>query len=197
MATYDRFAGIDNNYLFPPEVMTAIATASAFNNRFYTKAQINSDFSLKSSVTAIGTQVASLEDDIGLTQTRVGDLEQDTGDRDITSLVPNLIAGSGHWTIRRTDKWVYMNLYSLVFTPTSGTTWIQNGFLPIGFRPPSASQYVRFPAAPSSTSESPGPFRVDRYGGVTIYNAGTGVVHVTASWPTNDAFPTTLPGTPA
>ena len=128
---------------------------------------------------------------------RLAALEQDTGDRDITSLVPNLVAGSGHWTIRRTGGWVYMNLYSLTFTPTSGSLWQQNGFIPVGFRPVFASRYVRFPASPSSTSESPGPFRADRYGGVTIYNAGQGAVHVTASWPTNDAFPTTLPGDPA
>ena len=134
--------------------------------------------------------------DVGV-EARLAPLEQDTGDRDITSLVPNLVAGSGHWTIRRAGRWVYMNLYNLTFTPTSGSTWIQAGFLPVGFRPPAASQYIRFPAAPSGPSESTGPFRVDRYGGVTIYNANGGAVHVTASWPTNDAFPTTLPGDPA
>lgn len=123
--------------------------------------------------------------------------EQDTGDRDITSLVPDLVAGSGHWTIRRVGMWVYMNLYNLTFTPTSGSLWQQSAFVPLGFRPPAASQYVRFPAARASTSETTGPFRVDRYGGVTIYNVNDGIVHVTVSWPTNDAFPTTLPGTPA
>lgn len=147
-------------------------------------------------VRADATPPPAVSDVTGLAA-RLAALEQDTGDRNITSLVPNLVAGSGHWTIRRTGMWVYMNLYSLTFTPTSGSLWQQNGFIPVGFRPAFASQYVRFPAAPASTSESPGPFRADRYGGVTIYNAGQGAVHVTASWPTNDAFPTTLPGVPA
>lgn len=126
---------------------------------------------------------------------RLDTLEQDTGDRNITAIVSGVTGG--HWTVRRIGKWVYMNLYNLDFTPTSGGLWQQSGFIPSGFRPVFASQYIRFPATPSSASESQGPFRVDRYGGVTIYNVDGKTVHVTASWPTNDAFPTNPPGDPA
>src|SRR5699024_10728435 len=130
-----------------------------------------------------------------LDDTRIAALEQDTGDRNITSLVPG--AGAGHWTVRRTGRWVYMNLYDLDLTATAGDYWQKSGFLPIGFRPPAASQYVHFTCAQRTTGFTPGPFRMDRYGGVTVYGVTGKLVAVTASWPTNDPFPTTLPGVPA
>lgn len=128
---------------------------------------------------------------------RLAPLEQDTGDRNITALVPGA-SGAGHWTMRRVGRWVYTNLYDLNLAATSQDYWQVAGFLPVGFRPPAASQYVHFQCAQRSTSGfTPGPFRVDRYGGATIYGVTGKQVAVTAMWLTNDPFPTTLPGTPA
>lgn len=144
---------------------------------------------------ADSTRTAPAIADVDGLAARLAALEQDTGDRNITSLIP--AAGAGHWTVRRTGSWVYMNLYDLELTPTAGDYWQQTGFLPIGFRPPAASQYVHFTCAQRTNGFTPGPFRVDRYGGVTIYGVTDRLVAVTVAWPTNDPFPTTLPGTPA
>lgn len=126
---------------------------------------------------------------------RLAALECDTGNRNINSLIPSLSAG--HWTIRRIGKWVYMNLYDLDLAPTAGGYWQVSIFLPSGYRPPASSQYVQFPCARRSSGFTEGPFRVDRYGGVTIYGVTDSLVAVTAAWITDDPFPTTLPGDPA
>lgn len=68
MATYDRFAGIDDNYLFPPQVRSAIAN--------YPEVQ-----------DTINQRVASLA-------TRLAALEYRSGGRNITALCSGVTSGS-------------------------------------------------------------------------------------------------------
>lgn len=125
---------------------------------------------------------------------RVAALEQDTGTRNITALATGMTAGT--WTLRRAGKWVFMNLYEAAFTST-GTWQAPSGMIPSGFRPPAVPAYVLFPGAARVSTMSSAGVRISRYGGVDVYDVATKAISVTASWVTDDAWPTTLPGTPA
>ena len=125
---------------------------------------------------------------------RVAALEQDTGTRNITALATGMTAGT--WTLRRVGKWVFMNLYEAAFTST-GTWQAPSGMIPSGFRPPAVPAYVLFPGAARVPTMSSAGVRISRYGGVDVYDVATKTISVTASWMTDDAWPTTLPGTPA
>ena len=125
---------------------------------------------------------------------RVAALEQDTGTRNITTLATGMTAGT--WTLRRAGKWVFMNLYEAAFTST-GTWQAPSGMIPSGFRPPAVPAYVLFPGAARVSTMSSAGVRISRYGGVDVYDVATKTISVTASWMTDDAWPTTLPGSPA
>lgn len=135
----------------------------------------------------------------------VAKLKQDTGGRQIASFLPTYIAGE--FMIRRIRDTVYVSLYELQVGETNPGYMIQTGFLPSGFRP-ALTPYLYYQGTLRSNLYTVGPFRVDRYGGITIYGVklpanhptqpnGQAIMSVAVSWPTNDPWPTTLPGTPA
>lgn len=136
-------------------------------------------------------------DDVTGLSDRLAALEYDSGPRDISEEAPGLTSGS--WTIQRVGPWVYTNLYDLSLTATAGTYWQQSGWLPRGFRPPQTpdAPYVNFDCTVRNSDYTPGPLRVDRFGGVVLYGVTGKIVSVTAVWLTSDPIPTTLPGTPA
>jgi hypothetical protein len=128
---------------------------------------------------------------------RLAALEYDSGPRDISSVTPGMTAGG--WTIQRVGPWVFTNLYDVALTATTGTYWLQGGFLPLGFRPPSTptAPYLNFDCTVRNSNYTPGPLRIDRYGGVTIYGVTGKIIAVTAMWKTNDPIPTASFGDPA
>ncbi len=127
----------------------------------------------------------------------------DTGTLDITALATGMTAGT--WTLRRSGVWVFMNIYDARFTPTSGSTWSSpGGMIPVGFRPVAVPPYVNFSSSarvqatpPTSLSFSTYGGRVSRYGVVDLYDVGVQRFAATAAWMTDDAWPSTLPGSAA
>lgn len=141
---------------------------------------------------------------------RLAALEYSSGVRDITSLVPVAVA-SGRLLLWRTGSQVWLDFDTLQpsdASEASSHSW--TGFLPPGFRP-----YRNFPMLPlapqfglsgtgtvSSSLHALGPVRPQVNGGVVIYGAKNASGQVRPiqgliSWPTTEAPPTTLPGTPA
>lgn len=132
---------------------------------------------------------------------RLTELERDTGPRVLNSLIPGYV--SGDLILQRLGRNVYLTINELEVAPNNGaTTWSVGGFLPAGFRffPPA---YKYFAAFARTTGHNRGEIRVDRYGGLDIYNvyntsAGTALkTNVSAAWATSQAYPSTLPGDPA
>ena len=123
----------------------------------------------------------------------------DSGERDITSHVPDVI--SGRLLVWRLGRTVHLTFDSLVVSVPDTPHWLTVfGVLPAGFRGAGRSRYYQF--AQQVDSYAAGPIRVDPGGGVVIYNAkqGTGetrVIQGTVAFPTPATLPTTLPGTPA
>lgn len=142
---------------------------------------------------ALDVQVADVQ---GLAA-RLAALEYDSGPRDISTVTPGMT--SGGWIIQRIGRWVFTNLYDVALTPTASSYWLQGGFLPVGFRPPpsSTAPYVNFDCTVRNSNYTPGPLRIDRYGGVTLYGVTGKIIAVTAMWLTNDPTPTTPFGDPA
>ena len=126
---------------------------------------------------------------------RLAALEYDSGERDITSLIPvEVLSGALHtW---RTGKTVWLDFRDLEVEDPSASYHSWSGMLPSGFRVARSFQYL--PLAPQLTTGTPGPVRLDRNGGIVIYNAKpnrrmTGLI----SFPTPDAPPSSPPGSPA
>lgn len=126
---------------------------------------------------------------------RLAALEQDTGARSLNALVTGRI--SGDIILQRVGKTVFLTINELMVTPNSGAaTWSLGGVLPVGFRFVTPA-YRYFSCFARSSNHNRGEIRVNRYGGLDIYNVNGLATNVSASWPTADAFPTTLPGAPA
>jgi len=127
---------------------------------------------------------------------RVDALAQDTGTRVLNADVPGRIRGD--ITLRRVGKTVFFGINELEATPNNGATTLTlaSSFIPPGFRffPPT---YLYFASFARSSSHNNGGTRVNRYGGVDIYNMNGLRANVSASWITDEAYPVTLPGTPA
>lgn len=127
---------------------------------------------------------------------RVDALAQDTGTRVLNADVPGRIGGD--ITLRRVGKTVFFSINELEATPNNGATTLTlpSSFIPSGFRffPPT---YLYFASFARSLSHNNGGTRVNRYGGVDIYNMDGLRANVSASWITDEAYPVTLPGTPA
>ena len=123
----------------------------------------------------------------------------DSGERDITSLVPDVT--SGRLLVWRLGRTVHLTFDSLIVSAPNTPHWLTvSGVLPNGFRGANRSRYYQF--AQQVSSYAAGPIRIDTSGNVVIYNTkqGTGetrVIQGTVSYPTTAALPTTLPGTPA
>lgn len=115
----------------------------------------------------------------------------DTGWRDylptdITLQFPTV----GYWRIRRIGNLVQM-VISLTGTVSAATSYAS--YIPTAFRPP----VVLYNAAFSSTTGAPALLLAISSGTVTVTGLSTAVVRHAFSWPTDAAWPTSLPGTPA
>ena len=126
--------------------------------------------------------------------TRLAALEYDSGERDITGLLTNIV--SGRLLLERTGPWVSLNFQELSTDLPSGGFASWNSVLPVGFRPSATSAYIDLPLAPRLATTTQGSVRISRFGEIRIYRLGgvaTGVVH----FKTPDAPPSTTPGIPA
>lgn len=130
-------------------------------------------------------------------------MQQSTGWRDITALVPNRTGGRLY--LRREGNIVWLNFDELACTdqtaPGSPTQAWQAwaALLPAGFRPPqamaTANGWTYAAIAPRSTEHAAGPMRARYTGDVLVYNATpTNRMLGLVSWTTPDAWPSTLPG---
>lgn len=123
---------------------------------------------------------------------RLAALEYDSGERNITSLIPaEVLSGALHtW---RTGSTVWLDFRDLEVADPSTTYHSWSGMLPPGLRP--SRSYVYMPLAPAVSTSTGGPVRLDRNGGVVVYNAKpnrrmTGLI----SFPALDAPPSSPPG---
>lgn len=119
----------------------------------------------------------------------------DTGWRDISEGMADYISGT--LSIKRTANIVWLRMSDIVTEDqsTSYSTW--PGLIPNGFRF-SEQGFIYMPLGQRSDFYTSGPLRTDRFGLVLIYNTqGQQRMDGLISWPTNQAWPTTLPGTPA
>lgn len=116
----------------------------------------------------------------------------DTGVLSMNSLIPERTAGD--FTIQRVGRLVFLTVYELDLTPNNGvSTWTAGGFLPPGFRF-SAPAYRYFSAFARTKNHNTGNTRIDRYGGVAIYDVADKTTNVSVVWVTDDEWPTNLPG---
>lgn len=117
----------------------------------------------------------------------------DTGERNITSLVTGVAAGT--ITLSRTGLDVVITFDGVKFSTEGTLTGIAN--LPVGFRPRPTYIYLSTAQRSSTTGPLRG-FRISKYGAVDFYEAATAhTYYAYQSFKTFDSFPTTLPGTPA
>ena len=111
----------------------------------------------------------------------------DTGVRDITSLWDGG-AGGGSVTLVRRNGYVELSIYANTFTSST----IKLNPLPLGFRPPS-NRLIRRPFYGGTNSAE----RILIYasGRIDLLNGTSGaLMYGSIIWPTNDPYPTTLPG---
>jgi len=126
---------------------------------------------------------------------RLAALEHDTGPRSLNPLITGRIGGDV--ILQRIGKTVFLTISELLVTPNNGaTTWSLNGLIPTGFRF-SFPAYRYYSGFARTTNHNRGEIRLNRYGGLDIYNTNGLTTNVSATWNTPDAFPTTLPGNPA
>ncbi|MFJ2318453.1 hypothetical protein ACIOTN_17325 [Glutamicibacter sp. NPDC087661] len=99
--------------------------------------------------------------------------------------------GGGNVTLARTGNTVTLNVYGT----TSSTEYIKYNAAPLGFRPPSNSMHFNPFYGTASTSAR---LLVYSNGRIDLLSNTAGVtLYGTVSWPTNDPWPTALPGTAA
>lgn len=128
---------------------------------------------------------------MGWTRKRV----QDSGWRDITSLIPDVISGTAH--LRRSGNVVSLRLAELVVADPANSWATWTGILPAGFRLdlPGFS-YFSFPA--TSSIYTAGPVRMDRTGGIVVYGVQGGKrMAGTITWIATGDMPANLPGASA
>lgn len=136
-----------------------------------------------------------IADVTGLTA-RLAALEYWSGERDLTSLVTGRT--SGRLLIERTGHTVQMTFVDLEVEDQGSSYSVWSSLLPSGWRPGPALGYRYLPLSPTSSTHSPGPMRVSRYGGVGVYNSDGGrTIRGTVTWTTTNPAPTTPLGDPA
>lgn len=129
----------------------------------------------------------------------------DTGRRDITALfdgtAPNSTVGiaGGNVYLTRVGRMVELSMENVTLPPEQSTSFVQLGdIIPAGFLPPNERDY---PLGARLTAEgtSGGSIRINRLTGrIYVYLHANGeTIRVTATWFTEDPWPTSLPGTPA
>lgn len=137
--------------------------------------------------------------DVDGLKTQLDAIGYDSGERDITSRVPDVI--SGRVLVWRTARTVHLTFDSLIVAVPDTPHWLTvSGLLPLGFRGANLSRYYQF--AQQIESYAAGPVRIDTGGSIVIYNTKQGngetrVIQGTVAFPTPSTLPTTLPGTPA
>lgn len=151
------------------------ASTHTHDDRYYTEAEVDAK---------VAANVA-----------RLTVLERDTGTRRIEAAVPGLI--SGEVTLRRVGKVVMFSVNELAATPNNGasTLTLPSAFIPPGFRffPPTYAYYASFAR---SAAHNIGSMRINRYGGIDMYDMNGLKSNVVATWITDEAYPTILPGIP-
>lgn len=121
--------------------------------------------------------------------------EYDSGERDITSLIPDVTSGSLHlWRIGRT---VWLDFRDLIVADQGTPGWITLAeILPVGFRNTRSFQYV--PLAPESSADAKGPARLRTNGDVLVYGMPGGKrARGIVSFLTRETPPASPPGTAA
>ena len=115
----------------------------------------------------------------------------DTGWRDISDSIPELISGTVR--VMRINGTAYISFSSAKFETTTSGMNISR-MIPEGFRIDDMG-FTYFPFARDLVTQ-PTTFRIDRYGHVYFYNVKDTTANGLFSWPAS-AWPTTLPGTPS
>lgn len=124
-------------------------------------------------------------------------LGYDSGWRNITaSITATPAPTAGTILVRRVGKHVYMQVNGITFADsTTSFLTLANSLIPAGFRPP---RTVDFASARRLVGDTGGSIRVDANGRGIVYQVAGGYpILGTGSWVTDEAPPTTLPGTPA
>lgn len=123
---------------------------------------------------------------------RLAALEYKSGRRNITALLDPAPV-SGNLYIERRGDTVWLHMDTLVLATTSDA--IYSGVIPTGFQ-------ITTPAEIAAAQRS----ALDAKGGIRTYGGSLGFYYLgqaagpfrgMVSWPTNQAIPTTLPGSPA
>lgn len=149
----------------------------------------------KDSVRDSGVVVIDAGDGVVVkTPTSTVDLAYDSGERDITSLIPAEVL-SGALYAWRQDRTVWLDFRDLEVEDPVATYHSWSSLLPQGLTP--ARSYIYLNLAPVISASTTGPVRIDRLGGVVVYSARpskrmTGLI----SFPTYDAPPSTPFGDP-
>lgn len=112
-----------------------------------------------------------------------------TGRWDITPSMNGIV--SGQLIVERDGDTVWLDFQTLVAEPqgTSHAAW--RGLLPVGMRPPTT--YVDLALPQRASADTKGPMRVDRYGGIDVYNH-TGAIRGLVSFRTIQAMLATVAG---
>lgn len=116
----------------------------------------------------------------------------DTALRNISSLIAN---AAGSLSISRVGSTVFLNAKNIIPSSdlTSGSAFIST--LPLGFRPMERRDFTLAATLGSSTNRSAFQFAT---GSIGVWLPSTSDKYsFQLSWQTSDAWPTTLPGTPA
>ena len=127
----------------------------------------------------------------------ISEVMSDSGLRDITQEWADVLTpdNTGYIYLRRIGPMVHLHIHNLRIEATPGVTFTK-ALVPSGFRPLTDI----FGLIPSywSSDAATDDYRFMRGGSVSLQgrNATTST-HLTATWLTDQPWPTTLPGTPA
>lgn len=117
------------------------------------------------------------------------DLAYDSGERDITSLIPAVVL-SGALHAWRQGRTVWLDFRDLEVEDPEATYHSWSALLPQGLTPSRSYMYLNL--APVLSASTVGPVRIDRVGGVVVYNAKPNLrMSGLISFPTPDAPPNT------
>lgn len=131
----------------------------------------------------------------------VAGAEADTGWRDVSALYDGAVVSGGVITVRRIGNLVEMRML-VGWAQSTTTTGLTVLTLPSGFRPP-ANDYQTFQGRNFAGRGTPAGFLgsdhlIQANGAVSVYGC-TATVTITADpkWVTGEAWPSSLPGSPA